>query len=168
MVAGYCLCNICLLFLHWYADYVSWSTELIAKPWILHLQKKKNTLQANTKKISLTLPFWVMHLTREKKMTAVETAQRRDLEAPEVLPPSHTDSSGWVPWTKRTVFWIRVTHYWGTDRERRGLEGENREIGGNERARKEGVPAMPPECPSQIPLSYILLPFPAAGQFLPQ
>lgn len=135
--------------------------------------EKKKRLQASANKISLTIPFWVMYVKREKKMTAGETAQRRDLETLELLPPSHTDSSSWVRRTKRTVFWIRVTYYWGTDRERRGLEGENREIGGKERARKGWVPAMPPECPSQIPLSYILLtpaapPFPAAGQFLPQ
>lgn len=55
--------------------------------------EKKNSLQASANKISLTIPFWVMYLTREKKMTAGETAQRRDLEAPEFLPPSHTDSS---------------------------------------------------------------------------
>lgn len=113
-------------------------------------------------------------------MTAGETVQR-DLATPERLPPSHSDPSGWVPQTKRTVFWIRAmliteAQRWKGKQEGRILKGENAEIGGKERARKGWVPALPPVSisdPSILPFILPLHPVPSPtfqqlASFLPQ
>lgn len=113
-------------------------------------------------------------------MTAGETVQR-DLATPERLPPSHSDPSGWVPQTKRTVFWIRAmliieAQRWKGKQEGRSLKGENAEIGGKERARKGWVPALPPVSisdPSILPFILPLHPVPSPtfqqlASFLPQ
>lgn len=98
-------------------------------------------------------------------MTAGETAQQRDLETPEHLLPSHSDPSGWVPQTQRTVFWIRASLITEAQRGReKGLKRrEKGEIGGKEKARKGWVPALPPVSisdPSILPFILSLHPAP--------
>lgn len=101
-------------------------------------------------------------------MTAGEAAQQRDLETLACLPPSHSDPSGWVPQTQRTLFWTRASLITKAQagRERRGLKGEEgKDWGqreGQERMSANSAPSVhlrslhpslhphPPSCPSPL------------------
>lgn len=99
-------------------------------------------------------------------LTAGETAQRRDWEPPERLPPSHSDPSGWVPLTQRAVLWIRASLITEAERERGGRlkRREGRDWGqreGQERMSASSAssvhlrslrPRLHPHPPSCVPL----------------
>ena len=89
-------------------------------------------------------------------MTAGEAAQQRDLETLARLPPSHSDPSGWVPQTQRTLFWTRaslITEAQAGERET-GLKRRGGKRLGAKRGPGKDECQLCPQCPSQIPPSF--------------